>query len=299
VREERRQRIESNPQGKLQETALAAAFAAHPYRNLGAGWASDIESFRASEARAFFQTYYVPGNITIGIAGDVNPAEMKRLAERYFGSLPAAPMPPELRTVEPTQEGERRVTVETAIQPFLIIGYKRPDQRHKDDVVYDVLSTILSSGRTGLLYKELVRDMKIALAAMAVATLPGGKYPCLFTLLTAPTPGHTVEENEKAVYGILERLKREKVDTATLERAKTKMRANFIRQLDSNPGLASELASYHASYGDWRRLFTAVDEIGKVTAEDVQRVAQECFAESSRTVAYTVAPKSGTRGGSR
>ncbi|RPI13672.1 MAG: insulinase family protein, partial [Acidobacteriales bacterium] len=126
VREERRMRIESNPQGKLMEMLLAMTFVAHPYRNLPGGWASDIESLRVGDARRFFQTYYVPANITIAIAGDVQPAQVRRLAEKYFAALPKAPAPPELRTVDPPQQGERRAQVVSPSQPLLMAGYKRP-----------------------------------------------------------------------------------------------------------------------------------------------------------------------------
>src|SRR5580692_2393558 len=104
VREERRMRVESSPQGKLVEMLLATAIAAHPYRNMPGGWASDIDNFRRTEAEKFYKIFYTPGNITIGIAGDVKPAEAKRLAEKYFGRLPRAPVPPLVRTVEPKQE---------------------------------------------------------------------------------------------------------------------------------------------------------------------------------------------------
>src|SRR5712671_3644085 len=121
VREERRMRIESSPQGKLVEALLATAFAAHPYRNSPAGWATDIENFRLKEAVQFYKKYYVPANITIGIAGDVDPKECKRLAEKYFGILPPGPLPEGPRTVEPPQEGEKRVQVESPAQPILAI----------------------------------------------------------------------------------------------------------------------------------------------------------------------------------
>ena len=291
VREERRMRIESSPQGKLMEALLATAFAAHPYRNLPGGWASDIENLRVGDAQRFFKSYYAPVNITIAVAGDVAQADVKRLAAKYFSPLPNAPPPPGVITVEPPQEGEKRAEVMSPSQPFLMIGYKRPDQRDKDDPVFDVLSAILSSGRTGLLYKELVRDKKIALGAQAQSSFPGSKYPNLFLFFVAPSLGRTVEENEKACYEILERLKKEKVDEETLNRVKTKIRASVIRGLDSNSGMAEQLAFYYVNYGDWRKLFTAIDDIRKVTAEDVQRVAREYFTPATRTVVYTVIPK--------
>ena len=117
VREERRMRIESSPQGKLQEMVLATAFTAHPYRT-AIGWASDIENLRAKDAQEFFLKHYVPANITIAIAGDVNPSEIKRLADQYFSSIPAGPVPGPVRTVEPPQSGEKRVAVERHRAPI-------------------------------------------------------------------------------------------------------------------------------------------------------------------------------------
>lgn len=290
VREERRMRIESSPQGKLVEALLATAFSAHPYRNSPAGWSSDIENLRVPEAVRFYKKYYVPANITIGIAGDVDPAECKRLADKYFSIIPSGPVPGGPVTVEPAQRGEKRVQVESAAQPFMVIAFKRPNQNQKDDPVFDVLGDVLAGGRTGLLYKDLVRDKKIALGAFAQPTFPGGKYPDLFIFFLVPNSGHSIEENEKACYEIIERLKTEKVDEATLQRIRTKIRAGLIRKLDSNSGMAEEMTSYYVNYGDWRKLFTGIQEIDKVTAEDVQRVAKEYLIPQTRTVVYTVPP---------
>ena len=290
VREERRMRVESSPQGKLVEALLAASFAAHPYHNMPGGWASDIENFRLPEAVRFYKTHYVPANITIGIAGDVDPQECRRLAAKYFSILPAGPLPSGPRTVEPPQEGERRVAVESPSQPLLAIAYKRPNQLDKDDPVFDVLGDILAGGRTGLLYKELVRDKKISLAAFAQPTFPGGKYPNLFLFFVVPNLGHTLDENEKACYEAIDRLKKDTVDAETLKRVKTKVRAELIHKLDSNSGLASELTSFHVAYGDWRKMFTSIDEIDKVTAEDVRRVARRYLVPETRTVVFTTAP---------
>src|ERR1700678_2149320 len=180
VREERRMRVESSPQGRLVEALLATAFEAHPYRNMPGGWSSDIDNFRRPEAEQFYKQYYTPGNIPIGIAGDVNPAQAKAMAEKYFGRLARGPLPPFVRTIEPEQQGEKRVAVSSPSEPFLAVAYKRPDQYSKDDAALDVLSDILSDGRTGAIYKDMVRDKKIALAAESLSSYPGGKYPSLF-----------------------------------------------------------------------------------------------------------------------
>jgi predicted Zn-dependent peptidase len=290
VLEEYRMRVESSPQGKLIETFLATAFAAHPYRRMSSGWPSDIALLRRDEAERFFRTYYVPENLTIAIVGDVNPATARAFAEKYFGPLPRRPLPPIITTVEPRQQGPKNAQVETPSEPVLVVGYKRPDQYDKDDPVFDVISGVLASGRTGTLYREMVRDKQVSLTAAAASEFPGGKYANLFLFFFMPGMEHSVEENSKIFYDILERFKTEKVDAETLARVKTKVRAGLIRQLDNNPGLANLLAAYHANYGNWRKLFTSLDEIDKVTAEDVQRVARTYFTDNAKTVSFTFQP---------
>ena len=298
VMEEYRMRVESEPQGKLMQAFLATAFEAFPYRVMGTGWPSDVSHLRRADAMRFFHEYYVPANITMGIVGDVDPAEAKRLAEKYFGPMRAGPLPPLLHTKEPPQDGPKLAEVESASQPLIVIGYKRPDQYSKDDPVYDVIGGILSEGRTGMLYKELVRDKQIALAAEAESTFPSGKYPNLFLFFLAPGMGHSSAENEKAFYDLLERFKNEKVDAETLARVKTRTRADLIRHLDNNAGLASLLTEYYAAYGDWRKLFTSIDDLERVTADDVQRVARECFVPEKRTVARLI-PAARAAGGAK
>jgi predicted Zn-dependent peptidase len=153
-----------------------------------------------------------------------------------------------------------------------------------------MLGEILAGERTGLLYKDLVRDKRIALGAGAQPSFPGGKYPNLFLFFLVPNQGHTLEENEKACYEIIEKLTTQKVDEGTLNRIRVKFRAALLQKLDSNSGMAEELTSYYVNYGDWRKMFTAIDELDKVTADDVQRVAKQYLVPEKRTVAYTIAP---------
>ena len=295
VREERRMRVESSSQGKLIEALMATAFSAHPYRNMPGGWAGDIEHFRRPDAEKFYKQYYVPANMTIGIAGDVDPVQAKRLAAKYFGRLAARPLPSAYRTDEPLQEGEKRVAVASPAQPFMALGYKRPDRYSPDDAALSVLDAVLSDGRTGMIYKDMVRDKQIALGAGSQSEFPGGRYPSLFLFYVAPASGHSIEENEKEFYQIIEQVKATKVDDATLLRIKTKLRAELIRKLASNTGLAVELCSYYVNFGDWRKLFTELDDYNKVTADDVQRVAKKYLVAEHRTVAYTYTPEGGAK----
>jgi predicted Zn-dependent peptidase len=287
VVEENRVSVETSAQGKLVQNLLATAFAAHPYRNPELGWTSDLASLRAARAKAFFDKYYVPGNMTMTIVGDVNPADAKRMAERYFGPLPARPLPAPPHTVEPPQNGPKTVEVFSTTQPFLVAAYKRPDMYDKDDPVFDVIRLILYSGRTGLLYKTLVEEKRLAQAVAMLTPFPRGRYPNLVLFFLAPSSGRTVTENERALNDLLLGLQTTKVEAAPLARARTQARAAVIRQLANNSGLAESLALYQASYGNWHKLFTSLNDLNKVTAEDVQRVARQYFVINGRTLAVS------------
>jgi predicted Zn-dependent peptidase len=288
--EEQRVLVERNPQGLMRQEFLAAAFEAHPYHHPAIGWPSDAANLRYGDARAFFEKYYTAGNTVIAMVGDVFPDEARRLAERYFGPLPARPAPPILHTVEPPQRGTKRIQMQLPIQPMLLCGYKRPDQRDPDDPALRVLGLILSGGRTGMLYKELVEDQRIALEVQAVSAYPDGRYPSLFAFLLVPAKEHTVEENEKSLEALVARLQTQKVDDEILNRARNRARARLISFLDGNQGLASQLPAYYAAYGDWRKLFTSIADLNQVTADDVQRVARKYLVASQRTVVYSTPP---------
>ncbi|HET8775895.1 MAG TPA: pitrilysin family protein [Thermoanaerobaculia bacterium] len=296
VFEERRMRIESSPFGRLTEQFLAAAFIAHPYGFSGVGWPSDLHSFSATDADAFFRKYYVPANMVLAIAGDVNPAEAWPVIEKYFGQLPKSPAPPALRVEEPPQAAERTVTLREQSQPLYMEGYHRPSSAHPDSATYDVLAMLLSSGRTSRLYKALVRDQKIAAVAAGFNGNPGEKYPNLFTAYAVPTPGHTPDELAAAIHAELDRIKTETIAAEELQSVKTRVKAGLIRQLTGNSGLALQLAIYQTLQGDWRELFREVDRIDAVTADDVKRVANATFTPANRTVAKLEnAPKGGAQ----
>lgn len=284
VMEERRLRTESNPQGRLVEEFLALAFQAHPYGRPVVGWASDLENVSRTEAEAFFRRYYGPNNLTAVLVGDVDPAEARRLAERYFAQIPRAPAPPRVPTVEPPQRGERRVTLVEGAQPILIAGFHRPNRFNPDDAAYAVLQDALSNGRTSRLYRALV-EPGLALSAQMFNGLPGDKYPTLFGVFAVPNRGISPDSLEQAALAVLDAVTADGITADELARAKTRARAALVRGLDSNSGLAGQLAEYEAVTGDWRNLFRTLDEIENVTADDVCRVAAATFRPENRTVA--------------
>jgi predicted Zn-dependent peptidase len=284
VIEERRMRVDSEPTGRLVEQFTAQAFIAHPYRNPGIGWMSDLNSFSATDAKRFFDEYYVPSNMTIAVVGDVKPAEIIPVIETYFGRLPTRPRPHDFSTVEPPQNSERRVELQEPAQPFYLEGYHRPSFHDPDDAVYDVISDLLSNGRTSRLYRSLVRDQKIAAFAAGFSGLPGIKYPHLFAFYAVPIPGHKPAELAKSIHQQIELLKTQDVSDDELKMVKTRAKADLIRSLGSNAGLATELSTAQARYGDWRELFRQVERIDKVTKSDIRRVANKTFTAQNRTV---------------
>ena len=284
VMEERRMRVESSPIGRLLEQFMSAAFIAHPYGVRGIGHMSDLQSISATDAVEFFNEYYVPANMVLAIVGDVRAAQAMPVIEKYFGRLPKKPEPEPLRTIEPPQKSERIVILRDTAQPIYLEGYHRPSANHPDDAIYTAIEMLMSSGRTSRLYKALVRDQKIAVQASGFNGFPGEKYPNLFTYFLVPAAGKTAEDMAAPLHAEIERLKNEDVTAEELESIKTRAKASLLRQLDSNSGLALQLAMAETIYGDWRELFRSVDEIEKVTAADIRRVANETFVPSNRTV---------------
>jgi len=284
VTEERRMRTDSNPIGRLIEQFVAEAYAAHPYHRPGVGYISDLDSFSATDAQHFFDTYYIPSNMVVAVVGDIDPAQTMALIEKYFSRIPSHEKPDERTTVEPPQNSERRVILHEHSQPMYLEGYHRPDYRDKDDAVYDALADLLSEGRTSRLYRTLVRDKKIASEAEGGTGFPGVKYPHLFYFFALPVPGHKPEEIADVIHAEIERLKTEDISDDELKMVKTRAKANLIRSLDSNEGLAQNLAVFQTLYGDWRELFRSVDRIDAVTKADIRRVANQVFIPTNRTV---------------
>src|SRR4029077_6899412 len=259
--EERRMRTDSNPTGRLIEQFTAAAFAAHPYHRPTVGWMSDLNSFSATDAQKFYDKYYVPSNMVVAVAGDVKAAQVLPILEKYFPRLPAQPHPDEVTTTDPPQNSERKVVLKERPQPLYLEGYHRPDYMTKDDAVYDAITDLMSEGRTSRLYRALVRDKKIASFSAGFSGLPGVKYPHLFAFYAFPLPGHTTQEVGDAIHTEIERLKKEDISDDELKMIKTRTKANLIRGLGENQGLAIQLATYQRRYGDWRELFRTVERI--------------------------------------
>ncbi len=285
VAEERRMRIESQPFGRLLEEFFGLAFKAHPYGVTGIGHMSDIQYYSRKEARAFFEKYYGPANLTVAIVGDVDPGRVKKLAEEYWGRIPYRPAPERIATVEPEQLGERRVVMEDPSQPIYLAGWHVPEITHPDRPALDALIDYLGQGRTSLLYKNLVKQKKIAVQVGAFAGYPGDKYPTLMSIYAIPSAGHTNQECETEIFAEVEKLKEELISTEEMEKIKARAKASFINGLVSNIGMGMQLCAYQQYWGVWKELFSELDRINAVTPEDIQRVAKKYLSKKNRTAA--------------
>jgi len=284
VMEERRMRTDSSPTGRLVEQFLSVAYDGSPYHRPGIGYTSDLRHFSASDAANFFKTYYVPSNMAVAVVGDLNAEKTFAVVEKYFGRIPSGPKPEEYETTQTKQTSERTVVLHDASQPFYIEGYQKPNYRDKDDVVYSVISSVMSEGRTSRLYRSLVRDQKIAVAAEGFSGFPGEKYRNLYAFYAVPSQGHSAAEMGGAIHEAIEKLKTDGVSEDELKMVKTRSKATLLRSLANNQGLAINLAENQLKYGDWRELFRRIDKIDAVTNEDVKRVANEVFRETNRTI---------------
>ena len=283
ILEERRMRTENSPIGQMVEAFLDQAFTKHPYRRPVIGYDQDIRNLTRQDIEDFFQTYYGPNNLTVAIVGNVNPEEVKRLAETYFGRFPQKPKPPALKVVEPSQTAPKSVTLTLPSQPWYLEGYHRPALNDPDNAVYEVMATIMSSGRTSRLYQSLVEEQQVALIAQGDNGFPGDKYPNVMLFYAQTAPNATVEQVAQSLQAEVNRLKTEPVSDQELERAKNLLQASLLRSLDSNQGMARLLAEYQVKTGDWRNLFQQLAAIAAVTPADIQRVAQKTFTEENRT----------------
>jgi predicted Zn-dependent peptidase len=286
VNEERRMRTDSNPIGRLVEQFLATAYVAHNYGRSSIGWPSEVAQINATEAMEFHKKYYVGANIVVVVVGDVKAAEALPVLEKYFSRIPGGPKPEEMTTVEPRQFAEKTVAIREQTQPFYVEGYHRPDYRDPDAEVYDAIGDIMSNGRVSRLYRSLVRDQRIAAEAQGFSPFPGDKYPGLFAFYAVPLPGHTPAEMRDAIHKEIEKLKTADVTDEELAMYKTRTRADLLRGLADNQGLANSLAEYQTRFGDWRELFLQLDKVDKVTKADIRRVASQVFVASNRTGAW-------------
>ncbi|HJO22131.1 MAG: pitrilysin family protein [Myxococcota bacterium] len=293
VLEERRMRTEDQPMGRAMEALMALTFQAHPYRWPPIGWRSDVERATVAASREFFDSYYAPNNVVIAIAGDFDSEEALDLIRRTFGKLDPVEVPRN-PTQEPEQDGERRAIVHFDLgAPILAAAWHAPPTGHADGEALDVLSTILSSGRSSRLYRKLVYEKESALSAE-------GAYwelddAGIFYAVAQVRPGVGVEDVEGLFMAEIERVKQSGVRDDELAKAKRQLEVALVNSLATNHSLAGRMGREVSTFGRVRPLDERLTAIRAVTGADVQRVANTYLKDEKRSVVHVVPPPASER----
>ena len=288
VMEERRMRTDDNPQAKLFEQMNAVAFQAHPYRRPIIGWMSDLEAMTAADAKAWYDTWYVPNNAYVVVTGDVDHQAVFALAEKYYGPLEGRTLPRTKPQDEPKQEGIRRVTVKAPAElPTLIMAYKGPTLRDvdkdKDPYALEMLSAILDGHDAARFNKKLVREDKVALS-VDIGYDGTSRGPGMIHISGTPAEGRSVGDLEAALRAEIARIQKDGVSEAELKRAKAQLIASQVYKLDSMFGQAMEIGQIESVGISHRKLDRMLEKLQEVTAADVQAAARTWFNDDTLTV---------------
>ncbi len=283
VKNERRYRVDNDPEGAMFELLYATAFTRHPYGWPTIGWMKDIEAITLDQCLAFYRTYYAPNNATLVLVGDVDPAEALASINAAYGPMQPQPLPPEDLPPEPAPEAERRRLLTMPLSsPKLLIGYTAPALNDPDHAAVEVAHQLLFGGKSGRLYKRLVTDLEWVTDATAWVT--EFTYPGLYELLLTLKPGTDTAAVEAAVTEELERLAAGDIAPEELERAHNQLEAAFLRNMQSVGERAYGLGHYATTAGDFKLLFHLTERTRAVTAQDIQRAARAWLTPQRRTV---------------
>ena len=290
VANERRLGVDNNNFGLLDEQLWATAFIAHPYQWPVVGWMVDIENWSMKDLRQHFQMGYSPSNATMVVVGAVSAQRVFDLARQYIQPIPSHASPPLVTTQEPEQMGERRVEVRKFAQlPLLMIAHRVPPSRHADTYPLRVLSAILFRGQSSRMYQRLVDKDQLALFVQGRASFSFD--PTLFAITARPRPEVEAAAVGKAIYDELQRVQEQTISEQELQKAKNILLADFYREMKTINGKADAIGNFEVYFGDYRKLFSAAQDLEKVSLEDVQRVARSYFHSKNRTVATLVPEK--------
>lgn len=282
---------DEKPLQKLNALMLSVAFLRHPYRNPIGGYISDLENIEIKDVLDFVKKNYIPNKILMVIIGDVDPHLVINLIAHYFKSFNRKDSAKTIIPDEPLQNGERRIEVENLDYPAILIAYRRPNAHNPDDPVFDILASLFAGYRSSLLYKQIVIDEKIASSIVCNPKFPGAKYSTLFMFWAFPFLNNSIPKIESIIYQNIEELKRMLLTENELNKAKNHVLANFEKKLQSNLGIAQQLAYFEMIKGDWKKLFQYENEVRNVSIKDIKRVINKFFNKRNRVVVFTVDPE--------
>ena len=291
VKEERLTRIENPPYGDLLELLYNNPFEVHPYKHITIGSMADLNAATITDVREFYQTFYVPNNAVLIVAGDFKNEQALGWIKKYFGDIPKGQKPiARSNAQEPPQQKERRISHSKMVPlPAYVAGYHIPADGHPDSYPLVIASTILSEGRSSRIYQSLVYDKQLALQADASGNFT--EDPNLFFSMLIMNRGASIEEGEKALNSEIMRLTTEPVSDKELEKAKNKIRSEYAFGRESVQQKAQALGHAAVIHGDTASVNKEYDLFMKVTKEDIMRVAKTYFRPDNRTVILVTPPR--------
>jgi len=276
-------RYEDSPTGKLYEQMLQNAYTVHPYQNPVIGYARDIERLTVDEVRRLHREYYTPRNMVVALVGDIDPAKDLETIERYFGRIPAGPMPQHPTVVEPSQSSPRTFEIEDTSSPRVMLAYHKPHYPHPDDAALTLMLEMFAGSSISPLYEQLVKKEKIA-TSFSYFEAPGSAYPNLIIFHGEARSPHTNQELLEGFARIRKSFISDYITEERLEIARRSTLMSYIGRLSSNTGLARDLAASEMIYGDWAAFLEWFEQTRAVTVTDIRRVAKQYLVDQARTV---------------
>jgi predicted Zn-dependent peptidase len=277
-------RVDNQPYGRLNEIIYDQAFTVHPYKHATIGSMVDLEAASVEDVRDFYKTFYVPANATLVIVGDFETAQALTLVNNYIGRVPKSDrVVPRDIPQEPPQIKEKRVTLQEPWPlPAVVVAYHVTKDGNPDSYPLHIAAKVLSDGQTSRIYKKLVYETQMAVAAFGSANLI--EDPNLFYAVAIVQPGHTTQEVTDALIGELDRLKTEPITAHELQRAKNQFARDYIMGRESNQQKAGQLSHAVVIHNDVKTADAEFDIFQNMTVAEVQRVAKTYFRAENRLV---------------
>lgn len=284
VKEEKRLRVDNQPYGSVLEKMLANAYSGTNYEWTPIGSFEDIDAATEQDFVDFYETFYVPNNATLSVAGDFEKSEVKDLIEAYFGEIQrgSKDIPRPKIQAPDIGEGIQETVFDNVQLPAIFQGYRMPPQGTEDYYALQFLTQLLSGGQSSRFQKELVDEKRLALAvqAQSLGLEDGG----VFINIAIPNQGVETDDLEQEVEGVIERVKNEPIPEREFQKLKNQIENNFISGYGSVQGIAESLANYHVYFGDAELINKEIERYQQVTAEDVMRVAKKYLVPENRVV---------------
>ena len=284
VKEERRMRVDNQPYGRLNEIIYAQAFTVHPYKHPTIGSMEDLEAASVEDVRDFYNTFYVPSNATLTLVGDFDPVQAQQLVIQYLGRVPKASREvPRDIPKEPPQTKEKRVTLQEPWPlPAVVVAYHITYDGNPDSYPLHIAAKVLSDGDSSRIYKKLVYEKQMAVAAFGSANLI--EDPNLFYAVAIVQPGHSPDEVANTLMTEIDRLKTEPISEHELQRTKNQFARDYILNRESNQQKAGVLAHAVVIHNDIKTADGEFDIFQNIAIADVQRVARTYFTPENRLV---------------